>query len=463
MQYVTVLQVVFMGGALSSAGGIGGGGIFVPLLIVVGQFTAELAVPISKAIIFGGSLCSVCILMFEKHPDADRPLIDFDAAIMLEPSALLGTIIGVYLNVFLPNWMTVALLVCVLTYTIFGLFGKGVTAMKNELLVFKKNGSSSTSTGVASQYLGKDEAYKPLVASADEEDGIGDADEPIVEIAPEEFQKQQQQRSTQVPNQSTPSAPFVTNPEDIKNAFSEENKELQIILLNERRPPFVKLLVLGLSWVIVLIISFAKGGHGNPSLIGIKPCTPWYWVMTVLPFPVLIAFSAGIAYTLIQKHNAKVRLGYKFQEGDVHWTPKNVILYPFIAAFAGCVAALVGIGGGMIKGPLLLGLGLNAHVATSTSSFMIVFTASMSCIQYFLFDRLPLDYAGLLGFTGFLASIVGQLLVGIPARRFKVTFVVIFTIAIASAIANVLLAGLGIYRLVTDIISGANMGFNPLC
>lgn len=185
--------------------------------------------------------------------------------------------------------------------------------------------------------------------------------------------------------------------------------------------------------------------------------------MTVLPFPILIAISACIAYTLVQKHRAKERLGYVFHEGDVKWTVKNVVFYPMIAAFAGAVAALVGIGGGMIKGPLLLGLGLNAHVATSTSSFMIVFTASMSSIQYYFFDRLPLDYAGLLGVTGFLASIVGQMVVGLPARRYKLTFIVIFAVAIASTIATVLLGGLGLYRAITDLRSGAYMGFNPLC
>ena len=45
-----------------------------------------------------------------KHPKANRPMIDYDLANIFEPTVLLGTIIGVYLNVTFPSYIIVLVL-----------------------------------------------------------------------------------------------------------------------------------------------------------------------------------------------------------------------------------------------------------------------------------------------------------------------------------------------------------------
>jgi hypothetical protein len=45
-------------------------------------------------------------------------------------------------------------------------------------------------------------------------------------------------------------------------------------------------------------------------------------------------------------------------EGDVHWDARATLLYPFLCTGAGILAGLFGVGGGMIKGPLVLEMGL---------------------------------------------------------------------------------------------------------
>jgi hypothetical protein len=49
---------------------------------------------------------------------------------------------------------------------------------------------------------------------------------------------------------------------------------------------------------------------------------------------------------------------YEFVEGDVHWDARATLLYPFLCTGAGILAGLFGVGGGMIKGPLVLEMGL---------------------------------------------------------------------------------------------------------
>ena len=47
--------IIIVMSALANAGGIGGGGIMVPILIIMFLFQAHFAIPLSQAIIFGGS------------------------------------------------------------------------------------------------------------------------------------------------------------------------------------------------------------------------------------------------------------------------------------------------------------------------------------------------------------------------------------------------------------------------
>ena len=53
------------------------------------------AAVISQAIITGGAIAGASFALFQVHPlQPDKPLIDFDLALLLIPSLLLGTSIG---------------------------------------------------------------------------------------------------------------------------------------------------------------------------------------------------------------------------------------------------------------------------------------------------------------------------------------------------------------------------------
>jgi len=48
------------------------------------------------------------------------------------------------------------------------------------------------------------------------------------------------------------------------------------------------------------------------------------------------------------------------------------------------MAGLLGIGGGLILGPLLLQLNIHPMVSTATSNFLVLFTASSTSIQFII-------------------------------------------------------------------------------
>jgi uncharacterized membrane protein YfcA len=74
--------------------------------------------------------------------------------------------------------------------------------------------------------------------------------------------------------------------------------------------------------------------------------------------------------------------------GQVRWTARRTVLYPSLCSLAGLVAGLFGVGGGIVKGPLMLEMGVLADVAAATSATMILFTAASATAVYIGFGRI---------------------------------------------------------------------------
>ena len=123
----------FVAVSLSAGGGLGGGGLMVPLFMLVLNFGAHYAIPLSKATIFGSAIASAIVNVPKKHPLVKkRLLIDFETLFMMEPMTLAGTIIGVHLNTIFPEWLITLLLVILLTKTSIRTFKKGQKIWKKE-------------------------------------------------------------------------------------------------------------------------------------------------------------------------------------------------------------------------------------------------------------------------------------------------------------------------------------------
>jgi len=113
---VTIVIFAFL--TLSSAGGIGGGGIVIPMLLVIANFNAYYAVPLSVTAIFGGSVVRFVMLVRRNHPNpaVKRNLINFDIILLMMPMALAGTTLGVLINGISPGWLIIAILFVTLTF-----------------------------------------------------------------------------------------------------------------------------------------------------------------------------------------------------------------------------------------------------------------------------------------------------------------------------------------------------------
>jgi hypothetical protein len=65
--------ILFFSAILCSAAGIGGGGIYVAVLMVSGKLTPHDAVPLSKAVVFFGSMASLAVNLYQQAMNHQKP------------------------------------------------------------------------------------------------------------------------------------------------------------------------------------------------------------------------------------------------------------------------------------------------------------------------------------------------------------------------------------------------------
>jgi uncharacterized membrane protein YoaK (UPF0700 family) len=106
--------LIVFGSALSNAGGIGGGGLLIPILLLVLNFKTHEAIPISKLMIFTGALTSFIMGLKNRNPYRDAISVDLNIALVLIPMILFGTMVGVTLNRVTPPWIILICLAVVL-------------------------------------------------------------------------------------------------------------------------------------------------------------------------------------------------------------------------------------------------------------------------------------------------------------------------------------------------------------
>ncbi|XP_060219284.1 sulfite exporter TauE/SafE family protein 3-like isoform X2 [Lycium barbarum] len=143
----------FLAAALGSVGGVGGGGIFVPMLTLIIGFDPKTSTAISKCMITGAAGATVYYNIKQRHPTMDMPVIDYDLALLFQPMLLLGVSVGVVLNVLFSEWMVTVILIILFIVSSTKAIFKGVETWKRETIIKKE----------AAGHLASDEiAYKLL-------------------------------------------------------------------------------------------------------------------------------------------------------------------------------------------------------------------------------------------------------------------------------------------------------------
>ena len=108
--------LIFLMSALANSTGIGGGEIMVPLLVLLFLFETHAAVPLSLMIMLGGSFINTLMRIPRRHPDLDRPLINYSLVAYTLCPLLIGSTSGVLINRTIPDWLILLTMTGLLFY-----------------------------------------------------------------------------------------------------------------------------------------------------------------------------------------------------------------------------------------------------------------------------------------------------------------------------------------------------------
>ncbi|KAG6495887.1 hypothetical protein ZIOFF_043717 [Zingiber officinale] len=151
-------MIAFFGAAFGSVGGVGGGGIFVPMLTLIVGFDPKSTTAISKCMIMGAAGSTVYYNLRLRHPSLHMPVIDYDLALLIQPMLMLGISIDIIFNVVFPDWMVTVLLIVLFMNnlgTSTKAFMKGVDTWKLETILKREAAKRLVRSG-------EDIEYEPL-------------------------------------------------------------------------------------------------------------------------------------------------------------------------------------------------------------------------------------------------------------------------------------------------------------
>ncbi|KAJ6769676.1 CEREBLON [Salix purpurea] len=284
----------FIAASISSAGGIGGGGLYIPILTIVASLDLKTASSFTAFMVTGGSVANVMCNMFTRSAKfGGQTVVDYDIAILSEPFMLLGVSVGVICNLVFPEWLVTILFAVFLACSTFKTCRNGIFHWNLESEEVNRNGCGNLENGLVENETG---------AKGSEE--VSCVKEPLL------------------------------------------GAELTSSVL---RFPWMKLGILVIIWFSFSIIYLLRGNRYGEGIIPMESCGFVYWVVSSLQIPLAIIFTAWILYRKESCHHQTIS-----QQGMEDLTgagTSNKLFFPVMALLAGMLGGLFGIGGGMLISP----------------------------------------------------------------------------------------------------------------
>lgn len=417
--------------SVCAGSGIGGGGILVPLYILVMDISPIYAIPLSNVTVLGGSLANTALNWKKRHPLKDRPLIDFDFAVVMEPPTMVGAMIGTIVNKNTPVWLITILLVIVLFSLTYRTFWQGFKRYHREsvALAHKRHSIDEDPTIDKEEQnpISGEQEGNPVIKATDgpdeEPQGGGGGWQPRTTLTPEaEAEEDPLLKSAQGGSPAKKSSP----------ALAELYEE-------EKTVPWRYVFLLAVMFSVVLACLLSA------KLSSVKCGSAIYWTIETTPIMLAVVLFVGLFTYIISAHRHKVELEYEFAEGDILWTHSMTLIAAFVCFVAGLFAGLFGVGGGLVKGPQMIEMGMLPEVASATTAFMIIWTSASATVSFGALGLVAWDYAAFLFCIGVAFTWVGQLIFDFIIRKYNSrSSYTVFLIAIVLGLSTVLLGYISI-------------------
>lgn len=138
----------------------------------------------------------------------------------------------------------------------------------------------------------------------------------------------------------------------------------------------------------------------------------------------------------------------------------NGIKLSVVTLIAGIVAGLIGIGGGMVVGPILLELGFNPQVSSALTATNVLMSSSTVSMLVLISGTVPIDEALFFSCVCFAGAYFGKNFLGKLIKRLGKTSVIIFILGGVIFLAIVAVLAQGIIEFAN---SGIDLKFSNIC
>jgi uncharacterized membrane protein YfcA len=349
--------------ALSNACGIGGGTIYSSFFLGIQEFEPYEAFPLSIFLVLCGSMITFVASLIDKYEHPKSKFVDYDIAIIIGPSMLLGTKIGTILNKIFSSFILTTTVIIIICYSIV------IT-------------------------------YQNMKASRSKEEQL------IQEIQIEEIMKQTNEPLLSKREVQRYKADMLDS-----NNRALTAKERAILYEDELPIRYERVSFIIILEIIVIVNQLLEGNTNLSSLIGVIRCSILYWIIFGLFFVILI-LSIKFAYSIVKSHlEERKRIDSNYKDDKLVKISQHIIKIVILGVLAGVVSSMVGIGGGMLIISLLSILGLEPREISSTSNFLVITSTISTTLLFSFAGQLKYSYALWMAIPCSAAALVGSFLV----------------------------------------------------
>jgi len=212
----------------------------------------------------------------------------------------------------------------------------------------------------------------------------------------------------------------------------------------------------------MILLLLLRGGEGA-SVAGVK-CGSWlYWLLVCIIVPYLLGFVYYVSRNLKWQFERKSKAGFTYLKDDLVWNRRTIMLFLLFSIGIGIIAGFLGVGGGLLSGPILMEMGLLPQVSAAASSFMILYTSSSTTAQFIILNKLLL-WQGIWFFcVGLIAALAGQFGVATIVSKYKKQAFVALLLAGAIGMASVLMLIFQFMNIAKDVKNHIPIQFHSIC
>lgn len=272
---------------------------------------------------------------------------------MMEPTTIVGAVVGSFANKVLPAVFVSVMLVIVLSMLGSRTLDKGIKCFKKEggfkgltsalgaderdTLLSSSNNSRGSRDDENGYYIPPSLTQRSSTSFIDETDGIPNEILSTRAFLPNTPSKELSFHGTpRTPMLHTRSKRPINDNID-ETSTMQPTPEAIIIAEEERFTPMWKPAILTACFLGVVVLDVLKGGDGK-SPLGFSCGSAWYWVTSLAIIPWIGMFYLSIRKYILHEYQRKIDAGYRFEDSDICWSPENTIRYPLVCVTAGLFA-----------------------------------------------------------------------------------------------------------------------------